>query len=92
MDDLAFIGLVQPLGAIMPIAEEQGRLVADHLAGTYALPSRQEMQASIERQDAAVRERYLGSKRHTIQVDFDVYLHALRTERRRGAKRAGVPV
>jgi hypothetical protein len=31
IDDLAFIGLVQPLGAIMPIAEEQGRLVADKL-------------------------------------------------------------
>ena len=92
MPDLAFIGLVQPLGAIMPIAEEQGRLVADHLAGTYALPSRQEMRAAIDRQDAQVRARYIGSKRHTIQVDFDLYLHALRTERRRGAKRAGVVV
>ncbi|CAN5155994.1 NAD(P)-binding domain-containing protein [soil metagenome] len=92
MADLAFIGLVQPLGAIMPIAEEQGRLVADHLAGTYALPSREEMQRAIDRTDREVRARYIGSKRHTIQVDFDRYLHALRTERRRGARRAGVTV
>ncbi len=90
--DLAFIGLVQPLGAIMPIAEEQGRLVADHLAGTYVLPSREQMQRAIDRADREVRARYIGSKRHTIQVDFDRYLHALRTERRRGAKRAGVTV
>ncbi len=85
---LAFIGLVQPLGAIMPIAEEQGRLVADHLTGRYALPSPAERQASIAEDDAAVRSRYIGSKRHTIQVDFEVYLHELRQERKRGAKRA----
>jgi hypothetical protein len=92
LDDLAFIGLVQPLGAIMPIAEEQGRLVADRLAGRYALPSRAEMEQSIAADDAAVRARYIGSKRHTIQVDFEVYLHELRQERKRGAKRATVTV
>lgn len=88
--DLAFIGLVQPLGAIMPIAEEQGRLVADRLTGRYALPPASSMQASIAEDDAAVRSRYIGSKRHTIQVDFEVYLHDLRQERKRGAKRATV--
>lgn len=67
--------------------------MADHLSGRYALPSQPEMQATIERADAAVRARYIGSKRHTIQVDFDVYLHELRQERKRGAKRAtAVPV
>ena len=89
LTDLAFIGLVQPLGAIMPIAEEQGRLVAEHLSGRYALPSAQEMAQSIARDDAEVRARYIGSKRHTIQVDFERYLHELRQERVRGAKRAG---
>jgi hypothetical protein len=58
--DLAFIGLVQPLGAIMPIAEEQGRLVADKLTGRYALPSRAEMEQSIAADDAAVRARYMA--------------------------------
>ena len=33
-----FIGLLQPLGAIMPIAEVQSEWVCDHLAGRYALP------------------------------------------------------
>ncbi len=88
--DLAFIGLVQPLGAIMPIAEEQGRLVADRLTGRYALPSASSMDASIAADDTALRSRYIGSKRHTIQVDFEVYLHDLRQERKRGAKRASV--
>ena len=37
--DLFFIGLLQPLGAIMPIAEEQSRWVCDYLSGRYALPA-----------------------------------------------------
>jgi threonine dehydrogenase-like Zn-dependent dehydrogenase len=37
---------------------------------------------------AAMRTRYFASKRHTIQVDFDEYLHALAKERRAGAERA----
>ena len=36
---LYFIGLVQPLGAIMPIAEPQSEWVADLLEGRAALPT-----------------------------------------------------
>jgi len=92
---LAFIGLVQPLGAIMPIAERQGRLVADWLRGRYALPPAGEAGARISADAAATRRRYVGSKRHTIQVDFDSYLHGLDVEQRAGARRAtaqGYPI
>jgi dimethylaniline monooxygenase (N-oxide forming) len=37
---------------------------------------------------AAMRKRYVASKRHTIQVDFDDYLYALGKERHAGAERA----
>ena len=37
---------------------------------------------------AAMHRRYVASKRHTIQVDFDDYLHALGKERRAGSERA----
>ena len=40
---LYFIGLVQPLGAIMPLAEAQAEWVADLLEGSAALPSCDEM-------------------------------------------------
>jgi hypothetical protein len=86
--DLAFVGLVQPLGAIMPIAERQGKLLAAWLRGDYVLPPRAEMLASIADQRAAVSARYVGSKRHTIQVDYDVYMHELNKEWVRGASRA----
>ena len=42
----------------------------------------------IEDETAAMGKRYVASKRHTIQVDFDDYLHALGKERRAGAERA----
>jgi dimethylaniline monooxygenase (N-oxide forming) len=86
--DLFFIGLLQPLGAIMPLAEAQGAWVGDYLLGDYALPPPPELRAEIAADQASMRSRYVASKRHTIQVDFDDYLHALAKERRRGAERA----
>ena len=38
--NLAFIGLLQPLGSLMPLAEAQGEWVSDYLCGRYALPAR----------------------------------------------------
>ena len=35
-----------------------------------------------------MRRRYVASKRHTMQVDFDDYLYRAQRERRRGAQRA----
>jgi len=86
--NLAFIGLLQPLGPIMPLAEAQGHWVADLLAGRYALPSEAEMLRDIERERQQMFSQYVKSKRHTMEVDFDGYLLTLGQERRRGARRA----
>ncbi|CAB4861897.1 unannotated protein [freshwater metagenome] len=83
-----FIGLLQPLGAVMPLSEAQGRWVADHLAGGYALPPAGEVRRFIVQDLAAMQRRYVASKRHTIQVDFDDYLYELEHERQRGGERA----
>ena len=85
---LAFIGLLQPLGAIMPIAETQSEWVCELLAGRYALPPASQMRADIERERARMFRRYVASKRHTMQVDYEDYMAALAKERRRGAARA----
>jgi dimethylaniline monooxygenase (N-oxide forming) len=86
--NLFFIGLLQPLGAIMPLAEAQGAWAGDYLLGDYALPGEAELRADIRADQAAMRARYVASKRHTIQVDFDDYLRELASERREGAARA----
>jgi Flavin-binding monooxygenase-like len=85
---LYFVGLVQPLGAIMPIAERQSLLIADHLTGRYLLPSAKVMRRDRERKQRKIKNRYVASKRHTIQVDFDDYMRELRRERRAGWRRA----
>jgi hypothetical protein len=84
---LYFVGLAQPLGAIMPIAEAQAKLIADAIVGRYLPPSPDEMQKSADAEREAVRRRYVPSRRHTMQVDFDDFMAALREEHARGRAR-----
>ena len=81
---LYFIGLIQPLGAIMPIAEAQSEWVADLLEGKSELPGPERMRRVIAREDARMAKRYVASKRHTIQVDFMPYMRTIARERRGG--------
>lgn len=82
LDGLYFIGLVQPLGAIMPLSEAQSEWVGDLLEGKSSLPDSARMHEVIEREDARMAKRYVASKRHTIQVDFLPYMRAIARERR----------
>ena len=88
IENVFFVGLLQPLGAIMPIAEHQSTWIADDLSGRYALPAPKELRADMERERAQMFRRYVPSKRHTMQVDFDDVLAALAKERREGEARA----
>ncbi len=85
---LLFIGLLQPLGAIMPLAEAQGKWAAKYLLGDYALPPEDEMMRAIDEERRRMFARYVKSKRHTMQVDFDDYLDDLQREVTRGERRA----
>jgi len=87
---LYFIGLVQPVGATMPIAEIQSEWVADLLQGRAALPPEPQMNREIARYRAVTAKRYAHSTRDAIQVDFLAYLREIRKERQAGAKRPGV--
>jgi hypothetical protein len=87
-----FVGLLQPLGAIMPIADRQSQWICDHLQGRYALPPRAQVLEDIRRERERMFKRYVASKRHTMQVDFDDYLVALAKERAAGAARASASI
>jgi thioredoxin reductase len=88
IDDLFFVGLLQPLGAIMPLAEAQAKWIGEHLCGEYRLPDDETMRAEIARDRLEMFRRYVRSARHTMQVDFDRYLWQLDRERRAGRARA----
>jgi dimethylaniline monooxygenase (N-oxide forming) len=83
-----FVGLLQPLGAIMPLAEAQGAWVGEYLRGEYALPPGPELRRDVKRERDRMFKRYVASKRHTMQVDFDDYLLDLERELKRGRERA----
>ncbi|HKG38523.1 MAG TPA: NAD(P)/FAD-dependent oxidoreductase, partial [Conexibacter sp.] len=67
--------------------EAQGQWIAAHLRGEYALPAPAALREDVERERAKMFKRYVASKRHTMQVDFDNYLHDIAHERRAGARR-----
>jgi dimethylaniline monooxygenase (N-oxide forming) len=85
---LYFIGFIQPLGPIMPLAEAQSEWIADLLRGRAQLPPRQEMEREIKGYEKSMHKRYVNSKRHTIEVDFHPYLRQLHRERRRSSQPA----
>ncbi|MFN8294764.1 MAG: NAD(P)-binding domain-containing protein [Chitinophagales bacterium] len=71
--NLFFLGLIQPLGAIMPLSEVQAKWVAALLNGKSKLPQKEKMLKTIADNREEMRKRYKNSARHTVQVDFYPY-------------------
>ncbi|EDV22235.1 uncharacterized protein TRIADDRAFT_50681 [Trichoplax adhaerens] len=67
---LAMVGFVQPVGAIMPIAEMQARWITRVFNKKCHLPSEAGMMIDIEKKRNNMAAVYVDSPRHTIQVDF----------------------
>lgn len=86
--NLFFVGLVQPLCALMPVAEAQAKFVTRYLTGQYALPPVDTMNAERVETHERGRQRHVASPRHTIQIDCNAYAMDLRRELARGQRRA----
>jgi len=84
---LYFVGFIQPLGPIMPLAEAQAEWIADLLAGRASLPPAAEMRGEIEAEERKMDRRFVTSKRHTVEVDFHPYLRQLRQARKQVGQR-----
>ncbi|CAM5160866.1 unnamed protein product [Natator depressus] len=67
---LAIIGLLQPLGAIMPIAELQTRWATRVFKGLLKLPSLDDMMADIAKKIKENEKRYIPSQHITLQVQY----------------------
>ncbi len=83
---LFFIGFIQPLGPIMPLAEAQMEWVADLLDGRATLPAPAAMRGAIGKEERKMGKRFVASKRHTVEVDFYPYLREIRRERKQAAQ------
>lgn len=96
---LWFVGFIQTVGAGISLFEHQSEWVGDLLTGACRLPSETAMREWIVRDQRTLAKHYVRSARHTIQVEYWRYVHALQAERRRGAEvnlrkrlRSAVPV
>jgi dimethylaniline monooxygenase (N-oxide forming) len=83
-----FVGLLQPLGSVQPIAELQSQWIAEHLTGRYALPDQAAMRQSIDDDNRWRAKRFVKSARNTIEIDHFVYTRKVRQEMRAGRRRA----
>jgi len=75
--NFAFIGFVQPLGAVMPISEMQARWFCQVMLGNASLPTGTEIRRDIDIRKKKMQERYVASQRHTIQVDYVPYMNEI---------------
>ncbi len=83
-----FVGLAQTVGAIMPVAETQARLVAAHLKGDYNLPAPSEMERIVLREEAEMERRFVKSRRHSMQVIPEIFQSKAARDLKRGYERA----
>jgi hypothetical protein len=79
LDDLAFIGLGQPIPTIFPFSELQSKLAARWLAGDWAPPPPADMEAEIVTDEARHRAHFTDKPRHTMQLEWYSYEHELLT-------------
>ena len=78
MDDIFFIGLIQPLGCIWALADFQSELVAHAISGRWQRPA--DMAARIERDHTEEARRFEPSTRHAVEVDYHDYRRLMEAE------------
>ncbi|HJQ06244.1 MAG TPA: NAD(P)-binding domain-containing protein [Nocardioides sp.] len=88
VDHLYFMGLAQSSPTIVNLAEQQSKLLARLLTGSYVLPPVEEQLEIMAADEAAHLEQYYASPRHTIQIDFGRYCVDLMKEIEAGEARA----
>jgi cation diffusion facilitator CzcD-associated flavoprotein CzcO len=94
LDDLAFIGLGQPIPTIFPFSELQSKIAARWLSGDWAPPPPAEMEQEIRRDEAFHTGHFVNKPRHTMQLEWYAFQHELNTRTipaGRARARAGAP-
>lgn len=84
---LWFMGLAQSLPTLVNLAEQQSKLFAAWAGGGYALPDPETMRRIIAEDETLHRGHYYASPRHTMQLDFGIYVRDIQKELAAGAAR-----
>ena len=78
MDDIFFVGLIQPLGCIWSLADYQSEIIAHAINGRWQRPA--DMAYRIAREHALDAKRFQSSTRHAVEVDFHDYRRLMETQ------------
>ena len=87
-ETLFFLGLAQPLPTLVNFAEQQSKLVAAAIEGSYDFPTAAEMNHVTVEDEKEHLGHFYDSPRHRMQVDFNVYVADLHKEIAAGTERA----
>jgi dimethylaniline monooxygenase (N-oxide forming) len=79
-NNIAWIGLVQPIGSVLPVSEMQARWAARVFSGKSSLPDQRSMWDVIEQDWERHCSTFIPRDRHTIQVDYVPYMDMLAKE------------
>lgn len=80
--DLYFVGLVDPVGGLLPVIELQAIWIADVLTGALSLPDRQTRWAAAEAGECRTRERFGAAGSFSILCDQWAYRRTLAADQR----------
>jgi glycine/D-amino acid oxidase-like deaminating enzyme len=75
LKSLFFIGLLQPIGCVWPLAELQGQLVANAIVGRYRLPA--DLESRIAAETRTTQRTFMPTPRHSTEVDYQPFRKAL---------------
>jgi cation diffusion facilitator CzcD-associated flavoprotein CzcO len=88
--NLAFVGMFQAIRwGFLDVMEAQAELIGEYLFGKYQLPSTEEQRADIDRERGLVEKEFMHTLRNNYYLHGDTYVHELKLETKKGAKRAG---
>ena len=71
IDDIFFVGLIQPLGCLWTLADYQSDLVAHAITKKWQRPS--DIERRLAKEHALDAARYSNTTRHADEVDFHEY-------------------
>ena len=78
VSNVYFIGMFQPLGCIWPGAELQSKLMAQEIIGKWKRP--ENIQELCEKEVANPHYKQIDTPRHTITVDFHLFVKELKKQ------------
>lgn len=76
--NLMFVGLLQPLGCIWPLADLQAQQIVQFLNGKWKLP--QNLDQAIHNQLTNRPFNFIDTPRHKLEVDFHIFYQHLKKE------------